>query len=87
MSEECFRIYNLNRDNISKITTSLCLESRGSYCKFECTGCCSDLLGSSIQALAVITDFRNKLWVNPKDMAREPGLATPVKKLYQRMEG
>ena len=88
MSEESFRIYNLDRDNISKVTTSLCFESRGrSYCRFKCTGCCSDSLGSSMQALAVITNFRKILWVDPKDMAKEPGLATPVKLRYQRMAG
>ena len=70
MSEERFRVYNLNRDNISKVTTSLCLKSRGSYCKFICTG--SNLLGSSIQALALLNNFRNKLWVDPRTKAESP---------------
>ena len=87
MSETSIRLSVLLRANIAAVTTTLCLDSRGTYLNFKCSNRCCDSLGTATQALEAITDLRRKIWVDPKVYAGTPGLTQSVIKHLMTMEG
>ena len=87
MSEKSIRQAVLLRANISLVTTTLCLDSRGTYIGFKCSKRCCDLLGTATQALGTITDLRRQIWVDPKVFAETPGITKAVIRHLLTMEG